>query len=597
MAPPNARGPQDPLLYVPVTDAHSLVTDLSLADQDVEAHQAPLGALELDEEEDEDEDAHVQATDDGVDVFFLNRRLPAWRRAALAALLLGALALAAGALLTAPPQNRRSRSRKDFGEAVVGLNQKQGADLQKSVGTIKGSFSLVSLAGDGGGNITSKCHMSDKEECPVADMPRDKLVGVFPGGETTCVSKSPYMFQVIRGDSDKLLIHFQGGGACWDEWSFQLGLCTKSVGAISSGGIFNRTNSANPFCRYTIVVVSYCSGDAHVGDVERNWAPTDDLPKYHDPLPPVLQRGYKNAKAAIDWAKENVGGSKLEAFMITGSSAGSLGAQVWGRTLLSTFSYEAASLVADSYAGIFPAGTQGGMQQATGLCTTGLLKGPMLTRCKTGTCDVQGIYLDTMSRFPDVAFGSIDAKADKVQMAFYDMVDVSLNNVDGFVLPEQFSQKQAAIYRQYNAQPNWVSYKVNNVQHQFLISQVMYETTPLGTGSDAESEVGSTLLAFTTGNRLQGKKTSLLDWLSRFPVRPGHSVHSVCMGVAPVATTAESASSAWTSGKSLSSVLSAGLGQVGVAMGAALGPAAKRAAQLTGLEYCEPEEDHKVFTA
>ena len=38
---------------------------------------------------------------------------------------------------------------------------------------------------------------------------------VVPGGDTICSDGSPYRFFVHRGDPGKLLIEFEGGGACW----------------------------------------------------------------------------------------------------------------------------------------------------------------------------------------------------------------------------------------------------------------------------------------------------------------------------------------------------------------------------------------------
>ena len=38
---------------------------------------------------------------------------------------------------------------------------------------------------------------------------------ILPAANTTCSDGSPYSFFVRQGDPDKLLVYFQGGGACW----------------------------------------------------------------------------------------------------------------------------------------------------------------------------------------------------------------------------------------------------------------------------------------------------------------------------------------------------------------------------------------------
>ncbi len=39
---------------------------------------------------------------------------------------------------------------------------------------------------------------------------------IEPGGDTVCSDGSPYKFFVHPGASDKLMVYFQGGGACWN---------------------------------------------------------------------------------------------------------------------------------------------------------------------------------------------------------------------------------------------------------------------------------------------------------------------------------------------------------------------------------------------
>jgi hypothetical protein len=66
---------------------------------------------------------------------------------------------------------------------------------------------------------TVTCTFSDTEDCNLGDMTVDESVVVQPGGLTRCIysTSGPFQFQVIKGDSDKVLYYYQGGGACWDE--------------------------------------------------------------------------------------------------------------------------------------------------------------------------------------------------------------------------------------------------------------------------------------------------------------------------------------------------------------------------------------------
>ena len=62
------------------------------------------------------------------------------------------------------------------------------------------------------------------------DMSVGEWMQINPGGETMCARGEDYKFFVRPADSDKLLIHFQGGGACWDDLSCSLGNANSEGG-------------------------------------------------------------------------------------------------------------------------------------------------------------------------------------------------------------------------------------------------------------------------------------------------------------------------------------------------------------------------------
>lgn len=201
------------------------------------------------------------------------------------------------------------------------------------------------------------CNVSASESCSLADMPKDETTLVLPGGETRCIYSysTPFAFQVIPGASDKVLLYFQGGGACWDAESTKLGFCTSDVSPQSATGIFDRSNTNNQFRDYTIVHVMYCSGDIFGGNVVRDYDDKDGVP--------VTQKGFKNAEASLDWVvSQQAAGhlaSSLSDLVVMGCSAGSIGAQLWGNQAVTRVKWSRAAVMPDSYAGVFPPGSQG----------------------------------------------------------------------------------------------------------------------------------------------------------------------------------------------------------------------------------------------
>ena len=112
----------------------------------------------------------------------------------------------------------------------------------------------------------ASCTISADEPCALSDLPLGERTLVYPGGDTRCLGGGAYAFEVTRGDPERVLFYFQGGGACWDELSTSIPLCSQALWPQSPAGWFDRADARNPLRGYTVVTALYCSGDAHVAD-------------------------------------------------------------------------------------------------------------------------------------------------------------------------------------------------------------------------------------------------------------------------------------------------------------------------------------------
>lgn len=107
--------------------------------------------------------------------------------------------------------------------------------------------------------------------------------------ETISGDGSSYEIYVRRGASPNLVVHFSGGGACWDDHTAARPITTLSVlrgytrdlkafyfasltRLFPAGltGLANRRDSANGFRDWNIVFIPYTTGDLHIGDTVRN---------------------------------------------------------------------------------------------------------------------------------------------------------------------------------------------------------------------------------------------------------------------------------------------------------------------------------------
>ena len=142
----------------------------------------------------------------------------------------------------------------------------------------------------------------------------------------TCLEDTPYRYFVKRGTENKVVMYYQGGGACWEGLTCGIPVCGDTATAgdnpqNATSGFGDLSNPANPFRNWNVVFVTYCSCDIHFGDAEQQYTPTLL----------VQHRGYHNARVAEKWAREHF--VDPEVVFVTGSSAGAYGAWFHGPLL------------------------------------------------------------------------------------------------------------------------------------------------------------------------------------------------------------------------------------------------------------------------
>ena len=160
---------------------------------------------------------------------------------------------------------------------------------------------------------------------------------IKPGGETVCSEGSEYVFYFRPGDAGKLVVFFQGGGACWNAGNCDL---TKeptfdsTVGEEDDprlkqadnlyrewDGIFDQSNPENPVADYSFLFIPYCTGDVHLGN---------RTVQYSDSVT-VRHQGFANAESALHWVFDRI--TSPEKVFVTGESAGSLASTVYAMAL------------------------------------------------------------------------------------------------------------------------------------------------------------------------------------------------------------------------------------------------------------------------
>lgn len=181
-----------------------------------------------------------------------------------------------------------------------------------------------------------------------------------PTGQAQIPNQFHFFYK--QGDSDKLLIFFNGGGACWNDAT-----CIKSLvigersaynptvhqanAPMGAGGVFDDSNDRNPFKDWSKVFIPYCTGDIHIGSKTVIYPDTDGvLTGSPGALVPVKHHGFDNAMAVVDWVKKRFSRreSSLKKLVVSGSSAGGYGATLNFPIIQDTFPGTNAVLMSDA---------------------------------------------------------------------------------------------------------------------------------------------------------------------------------------------------------------------------------------------------------
>lgn len=233
---------------------------------------------------------------------------------------------------------------------------------------------------------------------------------LVPGGDTICSRGTPYQFFVRKAENtEKLLVYFQGGGACWNALTCRAegGTFDDSVGPLEQelgfyDGIFNYDNPQNPLIDYNVVFIPYCTGDIHLGDNDMSYLGGVT----------IEHRGADNTMATLNWAFENF--STPESIVVAGTSAGAYGAVYYTDVIADQ--YPDANIVqhGDAGVGVSPVGWD-----VLKLWDIYANIPQFETPFDPETFELKQLYLNTAQAHPNVRLSQYTTAADDVQVTFY----------------------------------------------------------------------------------------------------------------------------------------------------------------------------------
>ncbi|MBK5255796.1 MAG: esterase [Vicinamibacteria bacterium] len=287
---------------------------------------------------------------------------------------------------------------------------------------------------------------------------------VVPGGDTICSDGSPYRFFVHRGDPSRLLIEFEGGGACWNGETCEQDVYNRVVAtdpetARQTGqlqGIYDRTNAENPLKDFTHVYIPYCTGDLHWGNAATTYT------GFAGNAYVIQHKGAVNATTALNWAGANV--PAPAEVVVAGCSAGGYGAALWSAKIARAYPGARMVELADSAAGVVPEGFF-----ATPFASWNVkdawpdfIPDLALDRVDPASLTLPKLYTSVAGFYPTASLSQFNTRTDSVQIFFYVLSK-------GSILPgdiSDWSAKMVANVDEITAQsPNFRAYLAPGTEH------------------------------------------------------------------------------------------------------------------------------------
>ena len=169
----------------------------------------------------------------------------------------------------------------------------------------------------------------------------------FDNTKTINGDGSEFRIYYRKGSENNLIVHFSGGGACWDYDSTSQPITALDAIAVQAfgkevltgckqnlwpqiipnglKGIFEKDDT-NPFRNWHVVFIPYTTGDFHIGKSPNKIYEKDGEPSQTEA---INHSGFYNTSQALKWIESR--NFNLQKVIVSGDSAGALASIYWGR--------------------------------------------------------------------------------------------------------------------------------------------------------------------------------------------------------------------------------------------------------------------------
>ena len=323
-------------------------------------------------------------------------------------------------------------------------------------------------------------------------------------GRPNCrLGNKQFSFYFKPGKEEKLIVYFDGGGACWDSNTCVTGQQTPVPAyvpelpkTVPTEGLFDQANKKNPYRKWSIAVIPYCTGDIHFGSKDQNYTDfTGAVTGVPGGTVTIHHRGFDNFLYVRDWLMKRYRGGnkeghreaehdhddedgKVKKLLVTGSSAGGYGAAFAYPHLKQAFPEANAYLMSDGSSGVI---SDALMQQAFRLPEA---RWGARNNVVTAIPQMNGIldlpassfapafYFALAGYYPQDRFSQYTTLFDTIQVLFYN-ISLNQNNIPAWfaITPQVYadwSNQTAGQAFALSALPNYRFYIAGGCNHTLL---------------------------------------------------------------------------------------------------------------------------------
>lgn len=236
---------------------------------------------------------------------------------------------------------------------------------------------------------------------------------VVPGGDCECSDGTEFSFFVREADPEKVVLYFQGGGACFNEFTCDPATATYKIGVFDGDdptnaptGIFDFDDPRNPIADWSVVFVPYCTGDVHIGN---------NVMEYSDTVT-VRHKGFVNGSAAFEHLADRF--PSASRILVSGESAGSIPSPLFGGLMADRYPDADITVLGDGSGGYPDAGPVNAFIGALWGTQNAVPDWPVNEGMTADEWSIPGLYEQAGRHAPQLRMARVDFAYDSVQEQF-----------------------------------------------------------------------------------------------------------------------------------------------------------------------------------